>query len=1003
MHFGLRRFLKLACVTALIFVLGACTTQKRRGDLSMMGKLWHNTTAHYNGYFNADELMTYSFLTLDEQHQDNYNQLLPMYEYIATDNHQAVASDLDEAIKKVSVVVNLHRESNWTDDCYLLVGKAQFLKKDYESAEETLRYMMEEFSPAKMAKLEKKLEKASGKGKKGKSATDSKKVGKDKDGEKEVLSGRAAEKARKKYNKELKKKRKQDKKRSSRKKGKKKKSTPTRAKKEEEATEPVTAETEQPAEETNTTPEAETEPAAPTTIRLSDSSEPMVDPDPPNYFMKHRPAYQEGVLWLAKTLIERDNYDNAQRLLNQLERDPNTFNDIRDQLAGVQAYYFIKRKDYPQAITYLDQAIESSLDRNVRARFAYIKAQLHQRMGQGEAAYNTFDQVLKLSNVYEMEFSARLNMAQNQWRSGQGSGEEARRNLEKMLKDPKNAEYADQIYYALGEIALESGNRAEAISYFQKSLNSGSRNSNQRAEAYYRLGRLFFEEETYIDAKYYFDSTLQVMPATDDRYQEVKKFVNNLTDIAANLETIMLQDSMLRISQMSEADRLALASEIKKKQDEEKLKAQLAAQQATASNSKGRLGARTATVANRGALKKESSFFAYNDRALKSGKRAFERKWGDRPLEDDWRRSNRSSSFGTDEEVVLEENTVPTIDPNNVSEYLGDYPKTEAEVEKAHSQIREAMYKLGSLYRERLDNHPQTIEVLERLNERYPGSNYELDSWYVLYLSYKDMNNQAKADEYFKKIIEKFPNSNYAKLLRDPNYASEFLDEERKLNMAYDQVYRRFTNGQYQDAYDQSQEALKKLVGQHPLKPKYSLLMAMCAGKLQGKDAYVKDLQRVVAMYPDSDEQKRAREILRALGVAGARLPGEAEEESSAFVYNESELHYIMIVFPEGQESVNQLRNEISDYNEKYHKLDKIRPASIYVGTDNKTPVIVLRRWKDKNDAMRYFEGVQKNKGEFIKDGSVKYEVLPISQNNYRQIIRARSVDGYKSFFDSNY
>lgn len=965
----------------------------------MMGKLWHNTTAHYNGYFNADELMTLSFLTLEQQHQDNYNQMLPMYEYIATDNQQAVASDLDEAIKKVSVVVNLHRESNWTDDCYLLVGKAQFLKKDYESAEETLRYMTEEFSPAKMAKLEKKLEKSK-KGKSGKSSSGKKVSGKDKEDNKEVLSGRAAEKARKKYNRELKKKRKQDKKRSN-KKGGKKKSAPKRTPKAEDE-KPVTAEAETPAPEPESTPAAETEPAAPTTIRLSDSSTPIVDPDPPNYFMKHRPAYQEGVLWLAKTLIERDNYDNALRLLNQLERDPNTFNDVRDELAGVQAYYFIKRKDYPQAITYLEQAIDSGLDRNIRARFAYIKAQLHQRMGQGEAAYNTFDQVLKLSNIYELEFSARLNMAQNQWRSGQGSGEDARRNLEKMLKDPKNAEYADQIYYALGEIALESGNRAEAIAYFQKSLNSGSRNSNQRAEAYYRLGRLFYQEETYIDAKAYFDSTLQVMPATDDRYQEVKKYANNLTDIATNLQTIILQDSMLRISQMSEEDRLAMASQIKKEQDEAKLKARLAAEQATASNA-GRTSTRSTAVSNRGALKKESSFFAYNDRALKSGKRAFERKWGNRPLEDDWRRSNRTSSFGTDQDVAIEETTVPTIDPNNVSEYLGDFPKTEAEVEKAHSQIREAMYKLGTLYRERLENHTRTVDILERLNERYPGSNYELDSWYVLYLSYKDLNNQAKADEYFKKIIEKFPNSNYAKLLKDPNYASQYLNEERKLNLAYDQVYNKFSSGQYQEAYDLSQEALKKLVGQHPLKPKYALLMAMCSGKLQGKDAYVKDLQRVVATYPDSDEQKRAKEILRALGVAGARLPGDAEEASSAFTYNENELHYIMIVFPEGQENVNQLRNEISDYNEKYHKLDKIRPASIYVGKENKTPVIVLRRWKDKNAVMRYYEGVQKNKSEFITDGTIRFELMPISQNNYRQIIRARSVDGYKQFFDSNY
>lgn len=986
-------------IAGMVLLLGACTTQKRRGDLSLMGKLWHNTTAHYNGYFNADELMTASFQTLEDQYQDNYNKMLPMYEYIATDNHQAVVSDLDEAIKKVSVVVNLHRQSNWTDDCYLLVGQAQFLKKDYESAEETLRFMMDEFSPAKMAKLEKEAE--AKKSKKGRSSKSRSSKANTKDDKGEVLSGRAAEKERKRYNRELKKKRRQAKKEA-----KKRRKNRKKGRKNDLPTMDIPEEAEKPAEETESTEATATEvpeepvETAPGMIRLNDSSEPLVDPDPPNYFMKHRPAYQEGVLWLAKTLIERDNYDNALRLLSQLERDPNTFDDIRDQLAGVQAYYFIKRKDYPQAITYLEQAVASNIDRNDRARFAYIKAQLQQRLGQSQAAYASFDEVMKLSNIYELEFSARLNMAQNQWRSGSGTGEEAKRNLEKMLKDPKNAEYEDQIYYALGEIALESGERAEAIAYFQKSLNSNSRNNNQKAEAYYRLGRLFFEEEGYVEAKAYFDSTLQVMPTTDDRYQEVKKQATNLTEIAANLELIILQDSLLRISQMTDDERLELATAIKQKQDEAKLQAALAASENANRNTGNSRIART--VSTRGALKKESSFFAYNDRALRNGKRAFERKWGDRALEDDWRRSNKSSGFGPEEETVTEETVVAAIDPNNVSEYLGDYPKTPADVEKANSLIREAMFELGSLYRERLNNYGQTVSILEKLNERYPGSNYELDSWYLLYLTYKDLNNSAKADEYFKKILEKYPSTNYAKLLKDPNYASEYLDEERQLSRAYDQVYARFDKGDFQGAYSESQKALQKLVGQHPLKPKYALLMAMSVGNLKGKEAYIQELQRVVATYPDSDEQKRAKEILRALGVSGASLPGGAEEASSNFTYNENELHYIIVVFNEGQGQLNDLRNKISDYNEKYHKLDKIRPASIYLGQENKTPVVVLRRYKDKNAAMRYYEGVQKNKNEFV-DSGIPFEILPISQNNYRQIIRQRSVDGYKEFFDSNY
>lgn len=144
-----------------VILMTACTTQKRKGELSGLGKLYHNTTAHYNGYFNANELVNASIISLADQHQDNYNQLLEVYPYIAASNPQAAAADLDQAVEKVATVVSLHRYSQWTDDCYLLVGKAQFLKKDYESAESTLRYLLEEYSPDKLKKKSKKVKKGS--------------------------------------------------------------------------------------------------------------------------------------------------------------------------------------------------------------------------------------------------------------------------------------------------------------------------------------------------------------------------------------------------------------------------------------------------------------------------------------------------------------------------------------------------------------------------------------------------------------------------------------------------------------------------------------------------------------------------------------------------------------------------------------------------------------------------------------------------------------------------
>ncbi|MBX2876670.1 MAG: tetratricopeptide repeat protein [Saprospiraceae bacterium] len=988
----MKQLKKVGFILMTCLVVSACTTQKKKGELSALGKLYHNTTAKYNGYFNARELMQETFVSLDNQHQDNYNKILPVFAYTEADNPQAVAGDLDLAMEKVSVVINLHRQSVWTDDCYLIIGQAQFLKKDYESAEETLRYLINEYSPRKMKeakeKSQSKKKKRKSKSKKSKSSVKIEKTGNSKRDRKRY--NREVKRNKKKKEREAKKNRKKGKKNSRKKK---KSDTPRKPKEDTKETSIADAKKEKVEEKT----EDEEVPAPiPTSISISDSDG-EVEGDPESYFLKHRPAYQEGVLWLAKTLVARDNYDAAMRFISQLDRSPQTFKDIKSELAALQAHYYIVRKDYGQAIPQLDVAIEEASKRSLKARYAFIKAQIHQNLGQADEAYAAFEQSLKFRPTYEMEFSARLNMAQNAWLSGRGTAEEAKKNLNKMLKDPKNLAFKDQLYYALGQIALKEGNREEAISFLTQSLKSSRQNQSQRAESYLTLAGLFFEEENFVKAKSYYDSTMQVMPPTDERFGDVQAFSNNLTQIALHLQTIEVQDSLLAIAQLSDKEKQELALSIKKEQDE--IKRQQALAKANQAAKKPQIGRSSAA---RGL--KSSSFFAYNEKALRRGQREFSRVWGDRSLDDDWRRSARNSSGGFEEEIATDEALdSPSLEDADLDKLLQGVPKSKNEIETAHLKIREAMYNLGSLYRERLERNDKSVEILEELNERYPSSNYELDSWYILHIAYKDLNNPPKAKEYFDKIVNKYPTTNYAKILQDPNFTKNYLDEERRLNLQYDQIYGLFSEGKYQDAYSRSQQAFIKLLGKHNLKPKYALLMAMCVGNTKGKDAYISDLKKVISTYPNTDEQKRAKEILRFLGGATAQLPGQGGgANSGGFKYNEKDLHYIIVVFNESVK-LNDNKIVIADYNQKYHKLDRIRITNIYLGPKNETPVLVMRRFKSKDVAMRYFEGVQKNMGDFLDPNQVDYDILPISQGNYRQVLRAKTLKGYKEFFELNY
>ncbi len=983
---ALKTVFKLFGIFLLPVLFTACTVQKSRKEMSFLEKTFTNTNARYNGYYNARELMKSSMDALDKQHRDNYSQVLEMYKYIAADNPQAVGPDLDLAMKKVSIVVNLYRRSKWTDDCYLLVGQAQFLKKDYESAESTLRYLAGEFDPnAPVAK----------KGRSGVSSSSSK------DPSKPVLTSKQKQqlakqkaKERKKYNRQIQVNRKKA----------------ARAKAKGKAV-PVPKQSAQAAQD----PKA-AEKAAAEAAQKAKQEEKKAKQEASGK-MKHRPAFQESELWLAKTLIERDNFDAAIRILNRLLENPKTYDEVRREAVATQAYAFIGRKDYERALPLLDQAISQSTDKKQKSRFTYIAGQLHQRAGRSAQAVAAFEQALKLTNDYEMAFNARLNIALGNAAST-GSPALAKESLEKMLKDIKNEEYKDQIYFALAEIAFQAGNREEGIRNLELSLLHSKGNNAQKAEAYHTLAELYFEEEAFVKAKNYYDSTLMVLSPADERFEGVKLLAENLADVAKNLTIIAEQDSLLKIGALSPKERADMAAKIKADRDEQRRNAALAA--ATSANNtparlvKGGPAPAGLSATSSGATASTSTFFAYNDREVRQGQRDFQRKWGNRPLEDNWRRSDKGiggeSIALNPDNPSLEQDADASSGPLSeaeIKELLGKVPVTPEEIAQAQLKIKEAMFNLGRLYRDKLNRLDKSADILETLNRRFPANSFELESWYRLYLVYTDLNNPPKAKEFADKIINKYPTSVYGKVLQDPTYIKELTDERRRLNAYYDQAYAAFQRGEYQRAYEQSQAAREKFGAGNPLQPKFALLSAMCTGNMQGKEAYVASLNEVMSRYPNTPEQTRAREMLRLLSGASAALPGGAQGGLAAgdgplYLLEDDDLHYV-IVFLDKTAPLDKARLQVADYNQKYHDLDKLRIANVFLGQANDVPVLVLRRFKDKKEAMRYITGTQKNAKEFINASEMGFSVLAISQNNYRNLLKDKRPDVYQEFFNMNY
>jgi hypothetical protein len=994
-------------LSIFLALLSSCVTQKSKNDLSGMGKLYHNTTAKYNGYFNAREIFNATLLELQLQHQDNYQQNLVVFPYMTIKDPKTIAPKMDLAIEKVTRVVALHPRSQWTDDCYLMVGKAQFLKQDFEAAEETLRFMAGEFDPERPASRKSRIsavpqnaakERAQAAAAKTKARKQQQKEREKATKEKQKAREKAAKekaKQRKQYSKAVQRARKQG-------------TTPPK-----------------PAPYAKPQPGAESPPAEQDPKKLAEAAKKKAKEEeakqkeeakkqqPDNYFLKHRPAYQEGILWLARTLIERENTESALRLIRQLVQNPKTLPYVKDQAWPALAYLHMKKEEPDEAVMPLEQAVASDAPRLERGRYAFILAQLHEAAGRWQQAGKAYGQAIGLASSYDMEFRARLNMTLNNFKAGSASMGDTRLALEKLLDDEKNAGFKDQIYFTLSNLAMQSQDRAAAIENLRLSLANSNGNPSQKAESYFAISQLYIASEDYLEGKLYLDSTLAVISPQDPRIPDIQKQIDNLKDIAGYILKIQEMDTLLKISYMSDEERRKLASSIKKAEDERRL-AELAARDEPAAPlttaQRRDIGTPVLNQADQ-----TSSFFAYNERNLKRGERDFFIKWGsNRKLEDNWRRLNKKSSSADAEEnnAAVAETAKDAkgnllLSPEEIDNILGNVPKSEGDIKVMEYRLSEAMFKLGVLYQERLQNNAKSIEVLENMLERFPGNNFVMDAWYYLYLAHKSSGNAVKANYYVELLKDKYPSSKYALMITNPAYVKTLVDREVEINQFYDEAYLAFQQGRYEEVMKMCEDARPKYGIDNPLRARFAMLSAFCTGKMQGKEAYMAALSDVAARFPDTEEQKQAREILRILGDATANLPGGqkalVETGDATFTRGEEEqIHYIIIA-GDAQLNINDAKNAVSDFNRKYYKLEKLSLTNMFIGQDEntRTPVIIIRRFNNRTDAMKYYETAVSNQSELVPGANV--EVMAISLDNYREMIRLQSVSEYFRFFKANY
>ena len=713
----------------------------------------------------------------------------------------------------------------------------------------------------------------------------------------------------------------------------------------------------------------------------------------------------DGYLWLIRTYTELARFKDGEKIITLLEEEKKFPKKKLGELAAVKADYFIKKGDYNLAKDQLIQAINKTKRRKSKTRYTYILAQLYEELNNNDSAYYYYAQVLKKNSPYVMEFNARINRAL--MASAQSGNIDAiKKELIKMSKDDKNIDYYDRIYYALGDIALEEGQEDLALDYLKKSVASTTQNITQKAVSYFTIADLYFDKPEYELASAYYDSSIAILEPVHEQFQRVSARQQSLAELVKNIRIIELQDSLLELSQMSDLELDAYIDELVEKIKFEEEQRQF--EEANKPSAQQQLNQLNQNQSS-GLSTTGTGWYFYNTTAMSFGANNFRQLWGERKLEDNWRRSTKRSNALKE---IIDENgdttsltTAQLMDP---AFYKRGIPRTEAEIDSANLKIQDAYYDLGTIYKEQLSENQRAINSFEELLKRYPAGKWNLETYYQLYRLYLAEGDDRKAQEYANKILREYPNSDYASIIKDPKYLEKLEAMRGRLGSMYDMAFDNFNRGEYERVIEAADSALVSFKEDEILS-KFALLKIMAIGATEKLIVYRKALEDYIAKYTAAPEKPRAEELLAYVkGLMGESVPDEKVSESTGeekkpeeeYVYDENGKHFYTMIVTDLPD-MSEMKAKISDFNARMFSVEELSIKNLqYSATED---LIFVQGFKETKKAVDYYQAIATDTIVFENIDLNKTAQFVISQDNFAKFYRKKEIPPYMQFFQKNY
>lgn len=715
-------------------------------------------------------------------------------------------------------------------------------------------------------------------------------------------------------------------------------------------------------------------------------------------WLKHKPVKNDAILWLARVYIQEEEFGKAQTLLDMVRSSKNLNDRIKGEMEECYARYYLAQGMYDQALPYLDSmTFRTDLEEQQRHRSGFLAGQLYQQSGQYDQAGRMYDQVLEMHPPVEIDFKSSLNQLIARSATEEDQAEQVLKALNRMTKEVKYRQYYDQVFYQLALLQAKNQKYDEAAESFKNSITNASSNAYQKGKSYYGLADLYFRQRNYLEAKNAYDSALAFLtPADEPEYGTAAKLAASLEKVSVPGNKVLLLDSMLHLASLSErAQKEWARDEVKRRMEQDRIAA------LTGSGSTG-----TAMNSSSG------EWYFGNEVVAGKGEADFKSRWGNRPLKDNWRRSQ--GSFGSEDNDVADDSEL-TTPAWTEEELLALIPATPRAIDSMKDELKRAYFDLGRAFFE-AEDFDNAAAAYDTLLARYPDFSPLEEVLYDQYIMALRSNNITEAERIKSRLQTQYPGAAVTSRLgtnADQNKDQLDVNDESGISQHLDETYQMLNLGMFDDVLLRCEE-VQSLYPVHAPRymNKYNLIKAIATA---GKGNYTRAdslLTEIITINSNDSLTQWAKHVQAYLKDNMPMLQNVSEATSTSFLdpdllsrdytYQPETIHYLLVYTSKFDGRLMGVKSGLTDYN-----LLK-KPGQVFemILTDlgGGEAVFIIKEFENSSQAKTYLEEIKKEKDlvrAYTDPSEIRMAV--ISAENYTQLLIRKKTQEYLSFYNKHY